>query len=102
MLFWIISSEIKLPVEVYVSRRKCPAVLTSGHNSCNSNRSLHIQIMMQQLALHALKNEAWIGTKDGNRISFWDLYNYVNHNPELEALAKRGVNAIEPLEGESK
>ena len=37
----------------------------------------------------------------GGKVSLWDLYNYVHHNPELEALAKKGLNSVgitgEPL-----
>ncbi|MEW5304170.1 MAG: hypothetical protein WDW38_003537 [Sanguina aurantia] len=34
-----------------------------------------------------LKNEQFVDVGDGLKVSAWDLYQYVHHNPELKALA---------------
>lgn len=47
----------------------------------------------------ALPFRFFVRTEAGAKVSFWDLYNYVYHNPELAALAKN-THAVVPALGD--
>ncbi|KIY99503.1 hypothetical protein MNEG_8456 [Monoraphidium neglectum] len=58
-----------------------------------------IEVMRQLVQLHHLKHKVLLPCEDGTSISFWDLYKYVHCNPQLEALAARGVNSVDAAQG---
>jgi hypothetical protein len=47
------------------------------------------------MEIQRLKHRTFVQDPDtGRYISLWDLYNYVHHNPQLKALAERGLNTV--------
>ncbi len=56
---------------------------------------LPMQAAQDQLVVDALQNQVLVKLNDGSVVSLWDLYNYVEHNPELAAIAAKGVNAFD-------
>jgi hypothetical protein len=53
------------------------------------------QAMSAMLEIQRLKHRTFVQDPEtGRYISLWDLYNYVHHNPQLKALAERGLNTV--------
>ncbi|GBF89096.1 hypothetical protein Rsub_01813 [Raphidocelis subcapitata] len=58
-----------------------------------------IEEMQRLLSVFEARQKMVMPTGDGKAISFYDLYHYVHNNPQLKALAKRGVNAVDAADG---
>jgi hypothetical protein len=55
--------------------------------------------MRAMVQLQRLKTEVAVPTGDGRAVPLWDLWKYARDNPQLAALAARGVNAVGAAEG---
>ncbi|KAI8474909.1 MAG: hypothetical protein J3K34DRAFT_98181 [Monoraphidium minutum] len=58
-----------------------------------------LEVMGQLAQLHAMRHKMMLPMEDGTSVSLWDLYKYVRCNPQLEALAARGINSVEAGDG---
>lgn len=85
--------------------------MACNHSPCTNMhpKSTHLppltriqQSARNMLLVEELQNTPAMSFEDGSMVSVWDLYLYTQHNPELKALAEKGINYIPTAEGASR